>query len=217
MSTELVFEMIYTFIAAVAFIIGAQLYFRGTKSSLYAKMIVCMLGCRFLQGLLETLLVRSGMNLDTISISGLGKLAQFLFLICANYGAMDSLCDDGSRKFLKYRLVAGIIPTIMAVIMFVMVKEVTNTPFEMGVMMVFLVVPLIAFYYHFKHLIIKDVEGGVIRRLRFYNFLGMINCVAFFMVGFARVGTPAWCFAFVLYDLVTIGFLPAMGYGLKNP
>ncbi len=216
MSTELIFEAIYTIIAAVVFVIGARLYFRGGKP-LYAKMIVCMLGCRFLQGLLETLLVRSNMDMNTLSISGLGQLAQFLFLICANYGSMDSLCDDGSRAFLKYRLMAGIIPAIMVVVLFVTAGKLTRTPFEMGVTMIFVVVPLIAFYYHFKHLIIKDVEGGVIRRLRFYNLLGVINCAAFFMGWFAGIGTPVWCVSFVLYDVVTISFLPALSYGLKIP
>ena len=34
-----------------------------------------------------------------------------------------------------------------------------------------------AFYYHFKHLLIPDVEDGILKSIRLYNLLGVINCV----------------------------------------
>ncbi|MEE3468178.1 MAG: hypothetical protein VZQ83_07040 [Eubacterium sp.] len=214
MSATIIMELIYTVLAGIAFVIGARMYLRKRKP-LYAQMIVCMLGCRFLQGLLETLLVRSEMDLNIITLSGLGQLAQYLFLICANYGAIDSLCDDGSRTYLKYRIIAGIIPLGVVATLFVTRREITDTPYEMGMTLAAIIIPLIAFYYHFKHLIIKDVEGGLIQKLRLYNLLGVLNCVAYFLEWFTSTGTAMWYIALILYDIVTVGILPALRYGLK--
>ena len=214
MSVELIMELIYTIISGVAFVVGAHLYLHK-GNPLYAQMVVCMIGCRFLQGFFETLLVWDGDDLETLTIAGLGQLAQFLFLISANYGAIDSLCDDGSRQYLKYRVIAGVIPLAVVIYFFIIAPEVTDTPLGMAMMLVAVVILITAFYYHLKHLIIKDVDGGFVKNLRIYNFLGVVNCVAFSLEWFSLVGTPRWFIAFILYDIVTIGFVPALWYAIK--
>ncbi len=215
MSSAMIMEIIYTVLAAVAFAIGAKVYFKK-GAPLYAQMVVCMLGCRFLQGLFETLMVRGNLDLNSVSLAGLGQLAQLLFLICANYGTIDSLCDDGSKAYRKYRIIAAIVPLAVVAYFFLTKRGTTDTTPEVVMRLFSVVIPMIALYFHVKHLIIKDVEGGLIKNLRFYNLLGVLNCLAFFVGLFTMPMSVPWYIAFIIYDIVTIAILPALRSGLKK-
>ena len=215
MSIERILEIIYTVTAALAFGIGSNLYFRK-PTPLFVRMVVCMLGCRFLQGLLEMLLVREGADINSFSLTGIGEIAQFLFLICANYGAIDSLCDDGTKEFLKYRIIAGIIPLGVLVYGFFAMNRVADSMAETILFLVGMVIPLIALYYHIKHLIIKDVEDGIIGNIRLYNLIGIINCGSFFVSWASRVGSLPWIIAMILFIVVNLTILPALVHGAKK-
>ena len=75
---------------------------------------------------------------------------------------------------------------------------------------------LIALYYHIKHLIIKDIEGGIVRSIRLYNLIGVINCVAMFVEWFTGPGTLTWYISMFLYILVTLTILPALEHGVRK-
>ena len=215
MSIERILEIIYTVTAAAAFGIGANRYFRK-PAPLFIRMVVCMMGCRFLQGLLEMLLVREGADLNSFSLAGIGELAQFLFLICANYGAMDSLCDDGTKAFMKYRIIAGVVPLGIMVYAFFTVGKVADSMAESILFLVGMLIPLIALYYHIKHLIIKDVEDGVIGNIRLYNLIGIVNCVCFFASWLSYIGSLPWIIAMIFFILVNVTMLPALVHGAKK-
>ena len=175
-----------------------------------------MLGCRFLQGLLEMLLVREGADLNSFTLVGIGKIAQFLFLICANFGAIDSLADDGTREFLKYRIIAAIVPLGILVYGVFAMRNVVDSTAENVLFLVGMIIPLIALYYHIKHLIIKDVEDGIIGNIRLYNLIGIVNCGCFIASWMTQIGTLSWIIAMILFIVVNITMLPALVHGAKK-
>ncbi len=218
MTPELITELVYTIAALVAAFFGVFVVYNKQKgnSPLYIKMVVWMLGCRFLQGLIEFLLMRSDFDMSKISIVFIGYMAQFLFLICANYGAIDSLCDDGSKKFIKYRLMALVVPLGVLVYYIINIKRLSVNSGDMVIRLICLIVVLCAFYYHIKHLIIKDIEGGIIRCVRLYNLIGVINCIAVIIGWFFAHGSLPWYISMGMEVVVSLTILPALFNGFKK-
>jgi hypothetical protein len=114
------------------------------------------------------------------------------------------------------RIIAAIVPLAVVAYFFLTKRETTDTTPEVVMRLFSVVIPMIALYFHVKHLIIKDVEGGLIKNLRFYNLLGVLNCLAFFVGLFTMPMSVPWYIAFIIYDIVTIAILPALRSGLKK-
>ena len=218
MRPELIMELVYTITALISAVIGAYVVYNKKKgaSPLFVRMVVCMLGCRFLQGFIEFLLMRSDVNMDGLSITGIGQLAQIFFLICANYGAIDSLVDDRSREFIKYRLLAAIVPVTLLIYTVINVQEIGHSALDISTTLFGVAVVMIALYYHIKHLIIKDVEGGIVRSIRLYNLIGVINCLAMMVEWTSGRGSLMWYISMILYVLVTLTILPALSHGVHK-
>lgn len=215
MNSQIIFEILYTAAAFIAAVIGMYKYFRK-KSPLFLQMVVCMVGCRFFNGLLDLLLVKSKMNMDTFTVSSLVQLAQFLFLICANIGALDHLCDDGSKSNRKYRIIAALIPLLIyGVLIWYTIYDEFNTT-EKLMLLIPVLVPLYSLYYHIKHLIIPDVEGGIVRTIRPYNVVCILNCVAFFTEYTFEFGSIYWYVAVSIGVFVSIAIIPVLTYGMKK-
>ncbi|MCR5201577.1 MAG: hypothetical protein K6D02_00595 [Lachnospiraceae bacterium] len=213
--TLLTVDVIYAVIALIMTVIGIYKHFMK-KSPLFVRMVVCVVGCRFFDGTLEVLLVRGGIDVDLFTISGLVQVAQFLFLICASIGALDSLCDDGSKTFRKYRVISTVIPAMVFIGMIIILGMLHFPKGEMIMRLMGAAFALFAMYFHIKHLIIPDVEGGIVRSIRLYNVIGIINCLAFLVCYTAHTNSIPWIVARVVYILVTITILPALMYGVKK-
>lgn len=217
MKPEILVELIYTVTALIAGGAGAIILYRKKSSGpLFVKMVICMLGCRFLQGFLELMLLKINVYIDTFSISGIGQIAQLLFLICANCGAINSLCDDGSKAYLKYRIIAGIVPLGVLIYYVINAGKIASNTAQIFTIFVPLIIMLIALYYHIKHLIIKDVEDGIVRRLRLYNLIGVANCAAIIVEWFSDRGSVGWYIAMSAYILVSLTILPALARSVKK-
>ena len=215
MNSQIILEILYTVAAFIATLIGMFKYFRK-KSPLFLQMVVCMMGCRFFNGLLDLLLVYSKMNMDTFTVSSLVQLAQFLFLICANIGALDHLCDDGSKSNRKYRIIAALIPLLIyGVLIWYTIYDEFNAA-EKFMLLIAVPVPLYSLYYHIKHLIIPDVEGGIIRTIRPFNAVCILNCVAFFAEYTFKYGSIYWYVAVSIEVFVSIAIIPVLTHGIKK-
>lgn len=104
-----------------------------------------------------------------------GYIGMFFFLLSSYYGSIDSLADSGERCYQKYRIAASVIPLLMIVgtIWGVLAGNV-----NMKVLTVIWMVPLTGTaYYSGKHLIMPDVEHGIIAVMRLYNAVIMLLCV----------------------------------------
>ena len=216
MTAELILEIVLTVITGVVFAWGDFKFFRK-RIALYLQMVTCAVGCAFLTRVFETIQIWNSGETSVYSISMLGILAEFLFLYCSNYGVIDSLCDDGSKRFIKYRLAAVIVPIaifVYSIMQYSWFKTQTDTaPYLIYIP---ITVILLAMYYHIKHLIIPDVENGIVRRIRLYNLLGVINCLAVLLGFMAKTGEPLWYVSVITNFIPTILMLPVLNRGAKK-
>ena len=207
-----------TVAAAVGFGYGLLRFFRD-ESALYVRMIIFGVGCAMLGRLFETLLLLVNGSLENgFHVGVLGIIGSFLFFFSANFGQMDSIVDDGSKKFLKTRLISFVAPlVIIAVWVLIAVsKGVNRTTIPLGVETLFIA---LASYYHFKHLIIQDISFGLIKAIRSYNLLSLIYallCMAEMLVKSFNI--PDFCIIIVnsLQFVLLLAFVPVLERGVKK-
>ena len=163
------------------FIYGAVRFFRP-KESIYALMITLSCGVTVFTRLYQiTRIVVIGELVNRFNLGVIGIIGSLLFLFTANFGVIDKLGDDGTKDLKKYRLIplaapAAALITYMAFFLFTdqtaLIKAVSGSiTFFAG----------IASYYNLKHLILPDVEFGIIESMRRYNLLALLYellCIA---------------------------------------
>lgn len=108
----------------------------------------------------------------------IGTIATFLSIFAANFGAIDSLGDDHSKKFLKYRLIAFISPIVFAMFYVPIALSDGTLSMKLSYAAIYLVM-MASSYFNLKHLILPDVECGIIKCLRGYNFLMLCYSLLF--------------------------------------
>ncbi len=220
MSMELAIFILLSVCAAFGFIYGIIRFFKS-NSPLYARMIVFGIGCAMQGRIFETLmLVTRGEIQSGFHVGMLGAIGCFLFFLGVNYGQMDSLVDDGSRRFLKYRLIALAAPVIVLVLF--VVYYVRNSSGFNAMILVNLVQMLVicsASYYHVKHLIIPDVEDGLIRSIRGYNLLALLYAILSILEMAFRAQTKSMVPLYIIYaciGVIMIAIVPVLEKGVKR-
>lgn len=132
---------------------------------LFYKIIVYAFGSYFLSmsySLLFKVIV--GENI-AFHAGYLGYVGMFFFLFSSYFGALDRLADDKNSQNLKYRILSFIPP----ICILFMAAGFTR-------MIVLLPVAGTA-YYACKHLLLPDIEMGIIRVLRPYNLVVLLFCL----------------------------------------
>ena len=208
-----------TISAGIGFAYGVCQFFRDDSSALYARMIIFGVGCAMLGRLYETLLIlvdgglRSGFHVGMLGIIG-----SFLFFFSANFGQMDSIVDDGSKAFLKTRILALAAPLVIAAVWCVIAvtRGVNESTIPLGVEALFIA---LASYFHLKHLIIEDVSFGLIKAIRSYNLLSLVYallCMAEMFV--RRFNLPVFCTVTVnvLQCVVLLAIIPVLERGVRK-
>lgn len=105
----------------------------------------------------------------------LGSIGAYFFLLSAYYGAIDRLADGGERMYRSYRWVALTAPAVIVVIA---VSVVIQSGPAAGMQLLLLTVPVgLTLYFAVKHLILPDVEMGIIRVMRPYNCCVILFCL----------------------------------------
>ena len=207
-----------TICAAIGFAYGLLRFFRG-KSALYVRMIIFAVGCAMLGRLFETLqFLVHGQLYNGFHVGMLGIIGSFLFLFSANYGQMDSIVDDGSREFRFVRIVSFIAPIVIIAswIVVLLIDGFTERTAALGVQTLSIA---LAAYYHLKHLIIKDVDYGLIRSIRSYNLLALIYallCAAEMQTTSFNVPSVWITAVYVLQCVVLLAFVPVLERGVKK-
>lgn len=113
----------------------------------------------------------------------LGWTGMFFFLFSSYYGAIDSLADDGSAAFCRFRRAAGALAIVFFSISILMIVY-----FEKGLWLVLLLIPMsCTFYFAVKHLVIPDVEMGIIKVMRPYNAAIIGLCICMMLYFFAKI------------------------------
>ena len=207
-----------TVCALIGFGYGLFRFFRD-ESALYVRMIVFAIGCAMLGRLFETLLILvNGSVGNGFHVGMLGIIGSFMFLFSANFGQMDSIVDDGSKRYLKTRLISLAAPVVILAVwvLIAVTKGFNETTIPLGVEALFIA---LASYYHLKHLIIEDVSFGLIKAIRTYNLLSLVYAVLCMTEMFVKsFNLPAFATVIVnvLQCVVLLVFLPVLERGVKK-
>jgi len=207
-----------TICAGIGFGYGLYRFFRD-ESALYVRMIVFAIGCAMLGRLFETLLILvNGSLTNGFHVGMLGIIGSFLFLFSANFGQMDSIVDDGSKRFFKTRLISFSAPLVIMAIWGVIAvsKGLNKTTIPLGVEALLIAQ---ASYFHLKHLIIEDVSFGLIKAIRSYNLLSLVYavlCMTEMLVKNFNIPVFATVIVNVLQCVVLLVFLPVLERGVKK-
>ena len=145
-------------------------------------MITLAVGCMAFGRLYQTVrLITGGDIYNEFQLGTFGVIGSLLFFFSANYGLMDSLADDGSKKFFKYRIIPVIAPLTAAAlyIIFMLPYDIPKVSKIVGAVLTLFV--MATMYFNFKHLIFPDVDFGVVNCLKAYNFVVLLYsllCIA---------------------------------------
>ena len=148
------------------------------KKPLYLKMVVLAMACMTISRgyiLLQHLVGRS--EPEIFHVGMLGLLGCFLFFFSANFGMIDGLADDGSKEFMKVRVISWLAPIVLVAgfIIFCDFSKLDSKHISYCVVMLFIA---LASRYHFKHLIFPDIDYGVVRAIRGYNAVALLLCMS---------------------------------------
>ena len=178
---ELISEIIKSFLFTAASIWEISVSFKK-RGALFLQIVAFALGCMALGNIFvlalnitapEEVLVTLTKDFN---IGLLGIFGMFAFIFSASYGQIDGLGDDHSRELRKYRLLALIAPIVNAIILMAIVFS--GIEVHMQIIYAILFLPaILASYYNLKHLIIPDVELGILASIRKYNLVALIMTV----------------------------------------
>lgn len=180
---------IYLLICACIGLIYGLVAMYKKKQPLYFKLMVFPIACQVFSRAFYTItLLCYGELPNTFNIGFLGFATFFLFLYLPNAGAIDNLVDEKRERFTKYRLIPLIIPIFELAIS---VAALFFDYVSISVRVFFVILSFfagLAGYFNMKHLIIPDVEDGIIKSIRKFNFV----CIIFEILTLAEVGL--YCF-----------------------
>ena len=184
---QFISELAMTLLFLTAAIWGAAISF-GKRSALFLQIVACGLGCMALGNVFAlSLQLTAGEETLRSILSGfhiglLGYFGLFAFLFSASFGQIDGLGDDKSKELRKFRLIALTAPVVTLVILFFVLITGINWQMQIGYCVLFLPA-ILASYYNLKHLIIPDVEDGILAAIREYN-LAVLILTVLIMVSF---------------------------------
>ena len=204
--------------ALAGFIYGGIEFFRPRKA-LYAQMITLSLGCVAFGRLFNVVRLLTGGTLtDNFQLGFLGMIGSLMFFFSANYGTVDSLVDDRSKGFRKYRLIALAAP-VAAILMYAglfLLSDVSDMWRILGAVLTAFV--MAASYFNLKHLIFPDVDFGVVKCLRPYNLLALIYSVSIFVecCAMSRDNELLTLICCCVTGLITAAMIPTVVRGIKK-
>ncbi len=218
MEAVLYFNIAIGVVALISFIFGLRKYV-GRRKPLYATMIVFGVGCILLGRSYTVFRILAGMPVVGVFHAGiLGRVGIFAFFFSSNYGQIDSLVDDRSKGFVKYRIIAisGILVTaaIYAAILFSPANLADKISYGLAAAMI---AP--ASYFHVKHIIIPDVDYGVVRCLRGFNTVALlfgITSMAELAVVAYGLDTVLCCVCCGVLCVLSGLLIPAMDMGVRK-
>ena len=218
MKLTLIANIISCVCAFIAFRYGSILFFKP-KKAVFPQMITLAAGCMAFGRLYQVIRLMTGGEIyGEVQLGIFGVIGSLGFLFSANFGAMDSLADDRSRAFRKYRWIAFAAPAVVA-LLYVLLLFTTDLPiFAKVVAALVTLFAMQASYFHFKHLIFPDVDYGVIKCLKPYNLLALVYiflCMAeMFVIGIgSQVGILV---VGTLIGIDLIAIVVSAGKGIKK-
>ena len=157
----------------LAVIYGGCTTFRSKTPLFYKIIFLGMLTCFMgnVYTVLYELLWEQGSN--EFHVGYLGYIGMFFFLYSSYYGAIDSLADGKEPELRRFRIAAKVIA-----VGFFIFSTILIFLFDKGIWILLLLIPMsFTLYFAMKHLIIPDVEMGIIKVMRLYNSVIISLCI----------------------------------------
>ena len=218
MKTYLIANSI-TFVCAIAgFIYGGVCFFKPKKAG-YAQMITLAVGCMAFGRLYQIVRILTvGDFLNRFQLGVLGVIGSLVFIFSANFGLMDRIGDDGSKRYLRYRLIPLAAP-LSAVGIYLLVFPFSDQPKLVKIMagvITFFVME--ASYFNLKHLIFPDAAFGIVKFLKPYNLLALIYTASIFAecVAMSRSNEVLTLICCCVTGLVTAAIIPTVVRGIAK-
>lgn len=151
---------------------------------------------------------------DGFHIGYLGYVGMWFFLFSSYFGAIDRLADGGETVYRPYRLAALAAP--LAVLGLTAWSVASHGP-SAGLPLLLLVIPMGAtLYFAMKHLLLPDVEMGIIRVMRPYNALVLLLGMSQAVLLFPGLPGPAQLAVTLLVCVLLMAMLPAAEMGVRK-
>ena len=210
------FDLSVMLCALSGVIAGAKILKNGKP--LYAQMIVMGMGCMAMGKAYCFARQLTDLPMKGIFHVGiLGIVGAFGFFFSSNFGQIDSLVDEGGKSFIKYRIISlsavAVIAAFYAVILLSSAKTVEKITDALAAIAI-----AAACYYHLKHLLIPDIENGIVKSLRGYNALALAYGVVC-MLGIAASAfelETVYGTACILQCAVSLMIVPIMKKGVSK-
>ena len=175
---------------------------------IFFAMITCLMGNIYT--LLYELLWQQGDK--GFHVGYLGYVGMFFFLYSSYYGAYDSLADGKQPELKRFRVLAGVI----AVASFVSAVCAMYS-FGRDAWILIVIIPMcLTLYFAMKHLIIPDVDMGIIKVMRPYNAVVVGLCVLMLTRMFSVPGSMAEIIGSIGTGFMIIFSLPVARNGVRK-
>ncbi len=150
---------------------------------------------------------------EVFNLGFIGYAAMFLYMFFANYGQIDSLVDDRKKLKPKYRIIPVIVPALE---LFFAVYSVAFGTVDISVRISFAIISVtagFAGYLNIKHLIIPDVDFGIVKSIRGYNLIAFLTGI----FSLAEIGFSVFeKNGIILYIQIVLGVLYAAAIPVLN-
>lgn len=161
--------------ALCAVVIGVVLCVRR-KEPLFVKILLYACVCACVGALFSACYALVlGMPPTGFHVGCLGMTGFWFFLLSSYFGALDRLADGGEGAYRPHRLAALAFPAVL-----VLILGGSLARWGAGPLLPVLVegVPMVlSAYFAAKHLLLPDVEMGIIRVMRPYNVCVLLLCL----------------------------------------
>ncbi len=200
--------------ALAAVCLGGMLCVRR-KQPLFFKILLFAAACYLLGALFEGgWQLVYGAGPEGFHVGYLGYAGMWFFLLSSYFGAIDRLADGGERAYRPYRLAALIAPLLVLALT---IGSVLRQGAAASLPLLLLAIPMgLTLYFALKHLLLPDVEMGIIRVMRPYNgyllLLGLSQAVSLLPGTSSAVRTAST----VLLSLLLAGMLPMAEAGVRK-
>lgn len=184
---EFILEILKLLAALFAFVYGAKISLKK-GGVLFLQIVTCAMGCMLLgQCYYVVYFLTFGIAPMGFNIGLFGLIGMYFFLYSASFGAMDSLGDNGSKEFSKYRLISLAAPLFVAALSVGILLTQLSIGEKVGNLIMAIPIAFTS-YFALKHLIIPDVDLGILKVMRKYNILilafSIINIISITLISF---------------------------------
>lgn len=194
---------------AVGFTYGAIKFFKKGKA-LFLKIIACASGCVAL-GQLFTLAqtLTNGRAPDGFHVGLLGTVGCYFLLFSGSFGQIDGLGDSRDKSLRKYRIIS-FLPPILIVCAYLLIAF-GNTTLDHKIIygMLFLLFAQTS-YYNLKHILLPDVENGILKSIRSYNCALLLLTFVNIIIVFSNL--KGWFAVKLICYVISAGIYASIGW-----